>query len=337
MIDNHERLIEKGLEHHEAFRYSKALPFFRKAYKSHPNCPCAIYNLASTLHMLGHEKESKRLLNMLLKTPDLTLREGCPTAGKVPASFKLDAYFLLFHVVLSLNDSWAFPYAQEHLKCRRRGLDSVWSKRTVLKEIEDYRKDFERRSRQRRNRLSIARCIERRLPIVIDLYPTRDVMYSGVCIKQNRHVFILVNYNEKMRNFDGYTIFRNREVSRYRLWDADEIARANRGTLRAYLGVLPLEKMNTLHTCIREASRMGPIALFTGKDESSYYETYLTSMDCDTARFRLLRPHRQRPRHLKMQIADINYIAFDSSYERKLSKNTNNHGSLPSKKTTNLY
>lgn len=322
MIDNHERLIEKGLEHHEAFRYSKALPFFRKAYRSHPNCPCAIYNLANTLHMLGHESEAKRLLKIMLKAPDSKLREGCPMLSKVPASYKLDAYFLLFHVVLWQTGSWAkaFPYAQEHLKRRRRGLDSVWSKETVLKEIEDYRKDFAHRSRQQRVSSSLARCIERRLPIDIDLYPAHDVIYSGVCIKQNRHVFILVNYNSKTQKFDGYTIFRNKEISKYRLWNSDELAKANRRTLRAYLGVLSLGKMNTLQSCLREASQMGPVALFTGKDESSYYETCLTSLDRDTARFRLLRPHGQRPRYLKTTIGKIHYIAFDSSEERKLRK-----------------
>jgi tetratricopeptide (TPR) repeat protein len=154
MIDNHERLIEKGLEHHEAFRYSTALPYFKKAYKLRQNCPCAIYNLANTLHMLGYDSESKRLLQLMLKTPDSTLRDGCPNAEQEPASFKLDAFFLLFHVVLYQTGSWAqaFPYAQEHLNRRRRGLSSVWSKRTVLKEIEDYRKYFERVSNQRRHR-----------------------------------------------------------------------------------------------------------------------------------------------------------------------------------------
>jgi hypothetical protein len=168
--------------------------------------------------------------------------------------------------------------------------------------------------------MSIARCIERRLAIEIDLSPTRDVIYSGVCIKQNRHVLILVNYNEETQGFDGYTILRTREVSRYRRWDSNENAKANRDTLHAYLGILPLEKMNTMYTCIREASRMGLIALFTGNDDSSYYEAYLTSIDREIARFRLLRPPKQRSRYLKMQLDDINYVAFDTSYERELNK-----------------
>ncbi len=134
---DHFTLIEKGLELHESFKYSKALPFFAKALKSHPKCPACIYNYANTLHMLDRDKEAKALLEELIETDDQSLIEGCPDSNEQPEGFRLDAFFLMYYVVLSISGSFAeaLPYAEEHLKRRRRGLKSVWTKRQVLNEL----------------------------------------------------------------------------------------------------------------------------------------------------------------------------------------------------------
>lgn len=137
-------LINAGLKFHESFRYSEAMPYFQDALKSHPNCPCAIYNVANTWHNMGENKKSKSLLHKFLATKDQILKEGCPESHEPVESFKLVAYFLLFHVTLAITKSFeqAEPYAIEHLNKRRRGLLSVWSKREVLKQIKQAQKEF---------------------------------------------------------------------------------------------------------------------------------------------------------------------------------------------------
>jgi len=143
---DHFQLVEHGVKHHEAFRYSKALPLLERAYKSHPNCPATVYNLANTLYMLDEFEEAKDLLVDLIKKSTSELKDGCPDSTENPESFKLDAYFLLFCVTLYSTGKWgkAYPYVREHLKRRRRGLKSVWSRRTILKEIEELRAKFEK-------------------------------------------------------------------------------------------------------------------------------------------------------------------------------------------------
>jgi len=139
----HVKLIKRGLRLHESFRYSAALPFFRKALKLAPGCPSAIYNVANTLHMLGREKEAQGLLSKLIQLSNADLAAGCPVLRR-PNSFRSDALYLMFRVVLYSTRSWskAFPFAQKHLHNRKRGLQSGWSSRSVRREIAELREAF---------------------------------------------------------------------------------------------------------------------------------------------------------------------------------------------------
>ena len=103
-----------------------------------------MYNVANTLHMLGRDSEAKSVLVRLIDTPDPILRAGCPDAHPSPNSFRLDAFFLLFCVSLELGESWddAYQYAQKHLRRRRRGLRSAWSKKTIQSDIEELRQEY---------------------------------------------------------------------------------------------------------------------------------------------------------------------------------------------------
>src|SRR5690606_11819664 len=133
--EKHISLIEKGLEIHEKRKYSKALPYFERALALSPNCPVAIYNKANVLHMLGRHSEAYPLLRDLIGTDARELRRRCPASG--PRSLQLDAYYLLFQVVLydrGFCDE-AFAYAEEHLQRRKRGLKSLFSAREVRHEI----------------------------------------------------------------------------------------------------------------------------------------------------------------------------------------------------------
>lgn len=154
MIQNdstHEMLIKRGLRMHEHFRYKEALPLFRKAFERAPNCPAAIYNLANTLHMLGREKETQALLSTLIRMTNRQLATGCPVLNQ-PESFKNDAFYLMFHVVLSASRSWskALPFAEKHLRNRRRGLKSAWAAKDIRREMSEF--EMQARNRRKRSR-----------------------------------------------------------------------------------------------------------------------------------------------------------------------------------------
>ena len=132
---DHDALIRRGNKLHEARRYAAALPWYEQALLIAPQCPCAIYCRANSLHMLDRDEEAQPLLRTLIQAKPQELRDGCPEAQ--PRSIQLDAHFLLFLVLLDCGGSFddAFAFAVKHLHMRRRGLNSVWSVREVRKII----------------------------------------------------------------------------------------------------------------------------------------------------------------------------------------------------------
>ncbi len=65
--------------------------------------------------------------------------------------------------------------------------------------------------------------IKNRIPIHVDLQPNRDEFYSGICLKDNKDVFIFICFIEETKEYDGYAILRSHEIERYRYWDKEEL------------------------------------------------------------------------------------------------------------------
>jgi tetratricopeptide (TPR) repeat protein len=132
---DHIELVRRGNRLHEARKYSAALPFFERSLKIAPRCPVASYCKANTLHMLDRDGEAYPILKRLVRVSIPELRRRCPHSA--PESLHLDAYYLLFLVTLEARglSREAFGYAQQHLRRRRRGLQSGWSAGEVRAEI----------------------------------------------------------------------------------------------------------------------------------------------------------------------------------------------------------
>jgi tetratricopeptide (TPR) repeat protein len=132
---DHEALVRAGLQLHESRHYARALHYFEKAARLATECPVAGYNRANAMHMLGRDEEAYSILLELISVDATELGLRCPDAQA--HSLQLDAHFLLFWVVLQHRGfcAEAFEYANEHLRRRRRGLQSVWSVREVRADI----------------------------------------------------------------------------------------------------------------------------------------------------------------------------------------------------------
>ena len=132
---DHRALIKRGLALHEARRYAAALPYFDRALRHAPDCPVAAFNRANTLHMLGRDKMAYPILRELIDLAPEELRRRCPDSN--PRSLQLDTCMLLFFVVSDLRGACAeaLAYGVQHLRRRRRGVQSVWSVRQVRAEI----------------------------------------------------------------------------------------------------------------------------------------------------------------------------------------------------------
>lgn len=154
-MKDHKRLVTRAVKLHDARKYSTAFKCFKKASRIAPECPVITYGIANAMHMLGRDVEAYPLLEELLSVEPAELDRRCPACG--PRSLQLDAYFLLFHVVLYGRGfcAEAFNYADEHLRRRRRGLHSVWSTRQVRSEIETMRREWKATPKEKRNRTRV--------------------------------------------------------------------------------------------------------------------------------------------------------------------------------------
>lgn len=144
-IDDHEILIEKGLELYDAFKYESAYPFLEKAYKLNPNCMCAMYNYANVLHQLERHEDAYDVLLKLISMNPEKAKEYCPEI-KSPRGFIIDAHYLIFLVMIYGQgfSQEAFNYAERHLVLRARGVESVFSKKEIQKEINKYKNEWKK-------------------------------------------------------------------------------------------------------------------------------------------------------------------------------------------------
>jgi tetratricopeptide (TPR) repeat protein len=140
---DHEALVQRGLDLHEARRYAAALPWFDRALELSPACPVAQYNRANTLHMLHRDREAEPILRGLIAVSLAELRRRCALAGDL-RSLQLDAHYLLFQVLLYGRgfSAEAFRLAEKHLRLRRRGLRSNWPVRAVRADLAARRREW---------------------------------------------------------------------------------------------------------------------------------------------------------------------------------------------------
>ena len=132
---DHEALVQRGLDLHEARRYALALRWFERALAVAPKCPVAGYNRANTLHMLDRDGEAEPILRELIGASPAELRRQCASADA--RGLQLDAHYLLAQVLRGGRGvpSEVLALAEEHLRRRRRGLRSVWSAREVRADV----------------------------------------------------------------------------------------------------------------------------------------------------------------------------------------------------------
>ena len=140
---DHFTLVRRGLELHEARKYRQAFRYFERASALAPECPTVTYNLANTLHMLGSDDESYRLLRSIIEASLGELREACPECG--PRGLQSDALFLMAIVVQHSRGDCveALAYALQHLNRRHRGVSSLFTIRDVRARIKSIRSGIE--------------------------------------------------------------------------------------------------------------------------------------------------------------------------------------------------
>lgn len=166
--------------------------------------------------------------------------------------------------------------------------------------------------------MTFRECIRQHRIIDVDLSPIRNVVWTGVCVKDNGNIAVFINLDEDRKRFDGFTVLRSKEITRYRLCGKSECRGVNRRRIADYLGLLKLRKMVDVPSSLRAAATQSPIAFFAGDETHSYWVGNLVSLSKDQARFRLISKKAVLTRYKTIRTENITFFSFGSEYEKRL-------------------
>jgi hypothetical protein len=157
--------------------------------------------------------------------------------------------------------------------------------------------------------------------IDIDFLPNRDLIYSGYCIKHNKQVMILVNYNSRIKHFDGFTVFRPKEITKYRFWLKAEIQKIKKDNRQELASLLNVDKMNTFYSCLKLLGNDTLIAFFKDNITEKYIVGKIVTLTRESVTLQLINKSSKWTSVKKLRLADINYFSFMTQYEQKLISN----------------
>ncbi len=167
--------------------------------------------------------------------------------------------------------------------------------------------------------MDLEQAIQKNRIIEIKFSSSQRATYSGVCLKANKYVWLIVNYDFKRKMFDGFSVVRNKDIESYAVYKNNSLdIRIN--NLIDFLDVLPLNKVNTFYSALKEAKNKGLVAIFIGGNDKSYYVGKILSVSRQKVQTRLIDKKGYWSKTKKFKIADIDFFSFLTRYETGLLK-----------------
>ena len=166
--------------------------------------------------------------------------------------------------------------------------------------------------------MTIINNIQNKRVIELGLFGNDKLIYTGICLKANQNFWLIVNYDFKTKCFDGYSVFRNKDVNTYSVWKKKEIV-IKENNLDEFVLKLPIKKINTFYSCLKKLDNR-LIAFFTESELDSYYVGKIISLDIKRIKIKLIDTKGNWTRLKTFNLFDIKFFSFDTKYEMRLSK-----------------
>ncbi len=167
--------------------------------------------------------------------------------------------------------------------------------------------------------VNIKQLIENKSIIEIDLDPSYETSYVGICLKDDE-VTILVNFNEANLTLDGYSIFRCSDIYMYRECDCQDYLIEELNTLSSKIDI---SVFNSFSESLLHASQFGLIAFFENGDLDTYFVGYLNNIKEQLCTFDLIDEKGKNIGSKKIDIDSIVYFSFYTKYEIAFMKQKN--------------
>jgi tetratricopeptide (TPR) repeat protein len=139
---NHWLLTRLGTTYYEQRDYQKALELTQEAHQLAPNCPLVLFDLASSLEMLGDDAQAvKTYAKLFQKGVKGIAEEECGEGVPWARSLLADCLYSVAGCLHRLGDRQkALGFMQQYLEWRAMGVKSIYSRKEVrerLREIAD--------------------------------------------------------------------------------------------------------------------------------------------------------------------------------------------------------
>lgn len=162
--------------------------------------------------------------------------------------------------------------------------------------------------------------IKQKLVIDIDTAPNWDKVYSGICLVANSEIVLLLNFNDGTAEFDGFTIVKNKDFEKYRVWEKEDYAELKNDNSAELLKSINIDNFSDLKSSLKHLmSEL--IAIYTYDDEDSYFVGKISSINDSSIELKLIDKDSKWTEKEKIKIEEISYVGFRTSYETKLIKN----------------
>lgn len=166
--------------------------------------------------------------------------------------------------------------------------------------------------------MKIDKAISKRRVIEISLF-NEEVFYSGVCLKASKKIWVIINYDFDTKCYDGYSIFRTKDIDYYTVFSKKEIHSNNK--LKSFLiDDSLLGKVKTFYSAFKSFSSFKLFAFFDEETFDSYYVGKIIKLSKEKVSFRLLNRKAKWTEKVSKNFKDIKYFSFGTKYEVELMK-----------------
>lgn len=158
--------------------------------------------------------------------------------------------------------------------------------------------------------------IANNVPIYIDMLPTRDEFFTGVCLKANTEVFIMVTFDDTLGCYDGITVLKNQEIGNFRPLEEDELAAIEINNWQQFANGLPVGQINSLGDLLKWVKKNGKlVSIFTAEYSETYFVGKVENVLKDSIEVKLIDEMGKWLRTEVILMSSIDSISFDSHYE----------------------
>lgn len=114
-----------------------------------------------------------------------------------------------------------------------------------------------------------------------------EATYTGICLLASKKIVVLVNYENKKKTFDGFTIFKNQDFNSFETWKKKWVNITKDNSID-FIGKYKINRLRTFYSWFKELVDKGLVAFFTNNTCSSYFVGQIKAVDINKIKVKLI-------------------------------------------------